>query len=199
MNEFEKMEKVEKRFLELSQNKDITDEELFEELCYIHAKDESVNRWNSIRSLNAPKHPHEKLLDIKGAFENVKKIRERNPSLSMTDGRDGDRKFIRREFIQISQVSPLGYLEQTIENYEMKQRIRYLEQTLASFMEQTKIDRLSQEALMQSLSNELDEFQEEFYDCQSEVKEQKERIGLIEDALKENVLEPVPFVKDKME
>jgi len=85
-----------------------------------------------------------------------------------------------------------------IEKYEMNKRIQYLEQTLAAFMEQTKIERFSQEALIQSLSNELDEFQEEFYDCQSEVKEQKERIGLIEDALKEMVLEPVPFVKDKM-
>jgi predicted nucleic acid-binding Zn-ribbon protein len=82
----------------------------------------------------------------------------------------------------------------------MKKRIRALEQTLAAFMEQTKVERLSQEAVMQSLSNELDEFQEEFYDCQSEVKEQKERIGLIEDALKETiqiVMQPVPFVKDK--
>ena len=76
--------------------------------------------------------------------------------------------------------------------------IRSLEQTLKTFMEQTKVERLSQEAVMQSLSNELDEFQEEFYDCQSDVKEQKERIGLIEDTLKEKVIERIPFVKDKM-
>lgn len=87
-----------------------------------------------------------------------------------------------------------------IEKYEMNKRIHSLEQTLATFMEQTKNERLSQEAVMQSLSNELDEFQEEFYDCQSEVKEQKERIELIEETLTETiqiVMERVPFVKDK--
>jgi len=187
-------------FIKLAKNKDITDEELFDELRYIHAKNESEFRLNLIRSQHVVTQPHVPFLDIKGVFETVKNMRERNPTLDTTGGYDVDRKKLQTEIHTISQVSPIGHLTQTIENYEMKKRIRSLEQTLASFMEQTKVERLSQEALMQSLSNELDEFQEEFYDCQSEVKEQKERIGLIEDALKETiqiVMQPVPFVKDK--
>jgi len=188
-------------FIELAKNKDITDQELFDELCYIHAKNEYVQRSISVRSHNAKKHPHEQLLDMKRVFETVKNMRERNPTLITKDGYEVDAKIIRNEFHHISQISTIGHLTQTIENYEMKKRIRSLEQTLAAFMEQTKVERLSQEAVMQSISNELDEFQEEFYDCQSEVKEQEERIGLVEDALKETiqiVLGPVPFVKDKM-
>ena len=195
------MDKVITRFIELAQNKDITDETMFEELCYLHAKTEYVNCLKSFRLTNETKQPHEQLLDINRVFETVKNMRERNPTLGTTGGNDVDRKKLQTQIHTISQVSPIGHLIQTIENYEMKKRIRRLEQTLATFMEQTKVERLSQEAVMQSLSNELDEFQEEFYDCQSDVKEQKEQIGLIEDALKETiqiVMQPVPFVKDKM-
>lgn len=170
------MNKVEKRFLEVAQNKDITDKELFEELCYLHAK--------SLVDM----------LDRKVMFENFKKVRKGNPSLTgIVWGPDN-------KLLSLSYIIPRSTMHH-FEYYEMNKRILSLEQTLATFMEQTKVERLSQEAVMQSLSNELDEFQEEFYDCQSEVKEQKERIGLIEDALKETiqkVMEPVPFVKDKM-
>lgn len=193
---------LEDSFIKLAKNKDITDEELFDELCYIYAKNESDFRLKQIRSQHVATQPHVPFLDIKSVFENVKKVRERNPTLDVTDGRDVDRRFIRNQISHISIVSPFGHLTQIIENYEMKKRIRSLEQTLAAFMEQTKVERLSQEAVMQSLSNELDEFQEEFYDCQSEVKEQKERIEQIEETLTETIqivtrLECVPFVKDK--
>jgi hypothetical protein len=177
------MDKVEKRFLEVAQNKDITDDDIFEELCYVHAKTMA----------------NQTILNKEADFCLFKKIRVENPSL-------------KKELYHVNQGLQLGnpidhYVDQFsfhhyyVEKYEMKQRIRSLEQTLATFMEQTKVERLSQEAVMQSISNELDEFQEEFYDCQSEVKEQEERIGLLEDALKETiqiVLGPVPFVKDKM-
>ena len=193
---------LEDSFIKLAKNKDITDEELFDEICYIYAKNERDFRLKQIRSHHVATQPHVPFLDINGVFETVKKIRERNPTLRPTDGRDVDGKFIRNQISYISIVSPISHLTQIIENYEMKKRIRSLEQTLKTFMEQTKVERLSQEAVMQSLSNELDEFQEEFYDCQSEVKEQKEHIGLIEDAIKETIqtvtrLECVPFVKDK--
>ena len=190
------MNNVEKRFLEVAQNKDITDKELFEELCYLHAK--------SLVDM----------LDRKVMFENFKKVRKGNPSLTgIVWGPDN-------KLLSLSYIIPRSTMHH-FEYYEMNKRIlslenrlasfmeqtkvrrvtqealiQSLEQTLASFMEQTKVERLSQEAVMQSLSNELDEFQEEFYDCQSEVKEQKERIGLIEDALKETiqtVLERVPL------
>lgn len=167
---------MEERFLELAQNKDITDEELFEELCYVCAK--------ACCGSSVP-------------FECVKKIREENPTLNPDIMRYLNLNDLCHE--QLYKQFSLNHY--ALENYEMKKRIQTLEQTLAAFMEQTKVERLSQEAVMQSLSNELDEFQEEFYDCQSELKEQKERIGLIEDALKETiqkVMEPVPFVKDKM-
>lgn len=190
---------LEGSFIKLAKNKDITDEELFDELCYIYAKNESDFRLNQIRSHHVGIHSREPLfLDIKSAFENVKKVRERNPTLVCSGDYRGDAKFIRTQISQISIVSPFGHLTQIIENYEMKKRIRSLEQTLAAFMEQTKVERLSQEAVMQSLSNELDEFQEEFYDCQSDVKEQKERVGMIEDTLKKTVIERIPFVKDKL-
>ena len=191
---------LEDSFIKLAKNKDITDEELFDELCYIYAKNESDFRLNQIRSQHMATQSHVPFLDIKSLFENVKKIRERNPTLVCSGDYRGDAKFIRTQISHISIVSPFGHLTQIIENYEMKKRIRSLEQTLKTFMEQTKVERLSQEAVMQSLSNELDEFQEEFYDCQSEVKEQKERIGLIEETLTETiqiVMERVPFVKDK--
>ena len=186
-------------FIKLAKNKDITDEELFDELRYIHAKKESEFRLNLIRPQHVVSQPHVPFIDIKGVLETVKNMRERNPTLDTTGGYDVDRKKLQTQIHTISQVSPIGHLFQTIENYEMKKRIRSLEQTLAAFMEQTKAERLSQEAVMQSLSNELDEFQEEFYDCQSDVKEQKEQIGLIEDVLKETiqtVIERVPL-KDK--
>ena len=189
---------LEDSFIKLAKNKDITDEELFDELRYIDAKNQSEFGLNQIRSQHVATQSHVPFLDIKGVFETVKKIRERNPTLGTTGGYDVDGKIIRRQIAHISNVSPISHLTQIIENYEMKKRIQSLEQTLKTFMEQTKVERLSQEAVMQSLSNELDEFQEEFYDCQSDVKEQKERIGLIEDTLKEKVIERIPFVKDKM-
>ena len=173
MNEVEKMDKVEKRFLEVAQNKDITDEDLFEELCYLYAK----SRVD--------------MLDRKVMFENFKKTRKGNPSLTgIVWGPDTIP-------LSLSYIIPRSTMHH-FEYYEMEKRIRSLEQTLKTFMEQTKVERLSQEAVMQSISNELDEFQEEFYDCQTEMKEQKERIGLIEDTLKKTVMEPIPFVKDKM-
>jgi hypothetical protein len=160
---------MEKRFLELAQNKDISDEDLFEELCYLYAKSHIDTSKDAL-------------------FSVFKLIRTKNPSLTLN--------------LKIPEVSHLyllnpvpKYIEQFdhkyyfIEKYEMKQRIQSLEQTLAAFMEQTRAERLSQEATIQSLSKELDEFQEEFYDCQSELKE---HVGLMEDALKEaveNVLE----------
>ena len=205
------MDKVEKRFRELAQNKDITDEELFDELYYIHAKTEIGTRQLG-QSCISPVKFH--------VVETVKKYREINPTLKNMRFSDGDPEQLRFQIRDISQFTeriPSSatqmienqrmkslirdcHFTQIIENYEMKKRIQSLEQTLAAFMEQTKVERLSQEAVMQSLSNELDEFQEEFYDCQSEVKEQKERIELIEETLTETiqiVMERVPFVKDK--
>jgi hypothetical protein len=164
---------MEERFLELAKNKDITDEELFEEVCYVYEKS---------------KHHDSKRI----FFERFKNIRKSNPYLTNKDS-----------LLRLDHQIPQVYRHQSdsstyfIEDYEMKKRIQSLEQTLATFMEQTKVERLSQEAVMQSLSNELDEFQEEFYECQSEVKEQKERIDLLEDALKETLVERIPFVKDK--
>jgi predicted RNase H-like nuclease (RuvC/YqgF family) len=184
---------MEQRFLELAKNKDITDEEFFEELRYMYAK-HAIG--GALGQHNSALRPSEYLLDINTVFKTVKEIRERNPTLDITIGQTDGQK-LRSGLWNISQVSSIGHLTQTIENYEMKKRIQSLEQTLATFMEQTKVERLSQEAVMQSLSNELDEFQEEFYDCQSEVKEQKERIDLLEDALKETLVERIPFVKDK--
>jgi hypothetical protein len=177
---------MEERFRELAKNKDITDEDLFEELCYLYAK----SRLD----------PREAGLDPRrrsAYFEHFKQTRKSNPSLSKKLGPDDQHL---RLDIQMGNAMREDTRYYYIEKYEMNKRIQSLEQTLKTFMEQTKVERLSQEAVMQSLSNELDEFQEEFYDCQSEVKEQKERIGLIEDALKETiqiVMEPVPFVKDK--
>ena len=55
---------MEQRFLELSKNKDITDEDLFEELCYIYAK----SRINTSKN------------DLFGVF---KMIRVKNPSLNL--------------------------------------------------------------------------------------------------------------------
>jgi len=186
---------MEERFRELAKNKDITDEEFFEELRYMHSK-HAIG--DAVRQHNSSLRPSDYLLDINTVFKTVKEIRERNPTLDITN-RNTDGQKLRSDLWNISQFSRRDHLNQTIGNYEMKKRIRSLEQTLAAFMEQTKVERLSQEALMQSLSNELDEFQEEFYDCQSDVKEQKEQIGLIEDALKETiqtVIERVPL-KDK--
>ena len=188
------MDKVEKRFLEVAQNKDISDEDLFEELCYLYAK----SRVD--------------MLDRKVMFENFKKTRKGNPSLTgIVWGPDTiplSLSYIiprstMHHFEYYEMEKQIRSLQKTnakclAQEVEMEKRIRYLEQTLASFMEQTKVERLSQEAVMQSISNELDEFQEEFYDCQTEMKEQKERIGLIEDTLKKTVMEPIPFVKDKM-
>ena len=183
---------MEQRFLELSKNKDITDEELFEELCYLYAKSKINTSKNDL-------------------FSVFKLIRVKNPSLSLN--------------LKIPEVSNLSlfnpvpqYIDQFnhnhdyIEKYEMKQRIRSLEQTLKTFMEQTKAERLSQEAVIQSLSKEMDEFQEEFYDCQSEVQEQKEQVDLIQEALKDTIdiierleaeiimiKKSIPFTKNKME
>ena len=179
---------MEERFVELAKNKDISDEELFDELCYIYAKSIVDTRLTGTE-LN--------LRRTSSAFDNFKQIRKINPSLSKKFG-PGEQHLT----LDIQMRNAMGHINRFyyMENYEMKQRIRSLEQTLKTFMEQTKVERLSQEAVMQSLSNELDEFQEEFYDCQSEVKEQKERIGLIEETLTETikiVTERVPFVKDK--
>lgn len=200
------MDKVEKRFLELAHRLDITDEELFEELCYIYGKSQETP------------------LDLI-FFERVKHIRKSNPCLS-----NKLRPSPYDDEFKLSSQIPQGFRSlrpSHVVKYEMEKRIRSieimlstfmkqtnserlaqeavirtLEQTLKTFMEQTKVERLSQEAVMQSLSNELDEFQEEFYDCQSEVKDQKERIGLIEESLRQTIqtvtrLECVPFVKDK--
>jgi hypothetical protein len=177
---------MEERFVELAKNKDITDEDLFEELRYLCAKS----------MVNPSSRGSELKLSHSGYLNHFKEIRKSNPSLSKGFG--PDEYHLKLDIIMKKAAESINRFY-CIENYEMKQRIRALEQTLASFMEQTKVERVSQEAVMQSLSNELDEFQEEFYDCQSEVKEQKERIGLLEDALKETiqtVLERVPL-KDK--
>ncbi len=175
---------VNQRFRELATNKDITDEDMFDELCYLYAK----SKINTSKT------------DLFGVF---KLIRFKNPSLTLN-----------LKIPEVSHLYPLNpvpqYIEQfsplhyCIDNYEMKQRIRSLEQTLAAFMEQTKAERLAQEAVIQSLSKELDEFQEEFYDCQAYVQEQKdalqETIGYVEklDTEIHTLKERIPFVKDKM-
>jgi chromosome segregation ATPase len=186
------MDKVEKRFLEVAQNKDITDESLFEEICYLYAKSQE---------------PYDKIF-----FERFKHIRKSNPYLTnKLRPEPDDAEFKLHSQIPQGFRSLHNYSNSYVEKYEMKQRIQTLEQTLATFMEQTKVERLAQEATIQSISNELDEFQEEFYDCQSDVQEQKEQVGLIEDALRETIeivqrleleihklKERIPFVKDKM-
>ena len=181
---------MEQRFLELSKNKDITDEELFEELCYLHAK----SRVDPIERMCL--------------FENFKKTRESNPSLTNRLGPDEQHLILHH---QMGRAIRPDYRYDYMDKYEMNQRIKSLEQTLAAFMEKTKVERLSQEAVIQSLSKEVDEFQEEFYDCQSEVQEQKEQVVLLRDALKETIdmverLETenhkikkcIPFTKDKI-
>lgn len=174
---------VEKCFLELAKNKDITDEDMFDELCYLYAK----SRLDP-RRIDPFKRS--------GYFEYFKQTRKTNPSLSKKLGPDDAHLRLENQLGNAINGDPRYYY---IEKYEMEKRIRSLEQTLKTFMEQTKVERLSQEAVMQSLSNELDEFQEEFYDCQSEVKEQKEQIGLIEESLKQVAmrLDRIPSVKDK--
>jgi hypothetical protein len=145
------------RFLELA-NKDISDEELFEELCIVHA--------NSCLSLD---------LDQGSAY--IGRLRKENPSLDLSIPK----------LPQLTSVmfhhhiySTFSYPNYAKEKYEMKQRIRTLEKTLAAFMEQTKAERLSQEAVNECLSKEMDEV----YDCQSDVQE---RVDLIQDALKETI------------
>ena len=168
---------MEQRFIELAKNKDITDEEMFEELCYIYAKSRIDTSKDDL-------------------FSVFKLIRKRNPSLTLN-----------LKIPEVSHLHPLNpvpqYIEQFnhdyyfIEKCEMKKRIQSLEQTLATFMEQTKAEHLAQEATIQSLSKEMDEFQEEFYDCQSDLKE---HVGLLEDALQEaveNVLE-LPHLRDHL-
>jgi len=149
------------RFLELA-NKDISDEELFEELCIVHAK--------SCLSL-----------DLVQGSAYIGRLRKENPSLDLS----------MPKLPQLTSVmfhshiySTFSYSNYAKEKYEMKQRIRTLEQTLKTFMEQTNAERLSQEAVNECLSKEMDEVQEEFYDCQSDVQE---RVDLIEDALKETI------------
>jgi len=184
------------RFRELA-NKDISDEELFDELCYVAAK----NR-----------------LTIYKYSETVRRLREKDPSLIGATGYDpADKDYYLKprlldEFTHkyLYDTFNTSYIHK--ENHEMKQRIRSLEQTLATFMEQTKAERLSQEAVTQCLSKEMDEFQEEFYDCQSDVQGQKEQVDLIQEALKDTIdiierLEAeiimikkcIPFTKNKME
>ena len=182
---------MEQLFIELAKNKDITDEELTEELCYLYAKEKHEQVYLTGHSS-----------DLRAIIGTVAHIRKRNPTPDLGDVENLNFMFLKG--LRIGDHNPNFHNYERyimiIENYEMKQRIRSLEQTLKTFMEQTKVERLSQEAVMQSLSNELDEFQEEFYDCQSEVKEQKERIELIEETLTETikiVTERVPFVKDK--
>jgi hypothetical protein len=192
---------IQKQFINLAKNKDITDEDMVDELCLVLSKNRYVSYQSTIEGRHAPMPMP--TFYIEHAVETVKRLRKLNPGLDIALASNGfdiknDISLIERQIEGVLPSTNTYY--QAIEKYEMKKRIRALEQTLATFMEQTKAERLSQEAVMQSLSNELDEFQEEFYDCQSEVKEQKERIGLLEDALKETiqiVMEPVPFVKDK--
>jgi hypothetical protein len=150
------------RFRELA-NKDISDEEIFEDLCHL----EVVNRMATIKNI-----------------EVVKLLRNRNPSLEEASKHIFPCPEHLYEFVQLYVRGLYDPMYITKENYEMKKRIRSLEQTLKTFMEQTKAERLSQEAVIQSLSKEMDEFQEEFYDCQSDTQE---RVDLIQDALRETI------------
>ena len=193
---------IQEQFINLAKNKDITDEDMVDELCLVLSK----NRYVSYLSTTEGRYAQTPTYHIEHAVDTVKRLRKLNPGLDIELASNGfDIKHDIRTIERIIEgviPSTTNTYYQAVEKYEMKKRIQTLEQTLATFMEQTKVERLSQEAVMQSLSNELDEFQEEFYDCQSEVKEQKERIGLIEDAIKETIqtvtrLECVPFVKDK--
>lgn len=87
---------MEERFLELAKNKDITDEELFEEVCYVYEKS---------------KHDDSKKI----FFERFKNIRKSNPYLTNKDS-------LLRLDHQIPQVYRQPYDSSTyfIENYEMK-------------------------------------------------------------------------------
>jgi hypothetical protein len=183
------MEPLEQRFLELA-HKDITDQDMFEELCYVYAKSRV--------------DPTQRMC----YFENFKKTRKSNPSLTNRLGPDD--QHLRLDGQMARHIIP-DYRFDYMDKYETKKRIKSLEQTLAMFMEQTKVERFSQEAVIQSLSKEVDEFQEEFYDCQSEVQDQKEQVDLFRDALKETIemverLETeihkikkcIPFTKDKI-
>ncbi len=155
------MELVDKRFLELAQNKDISDEDLQEELCYIYAK---------------------QCCGVLGSVGSIKYLRE-------SETGETKRKDILFSCCHSKNMDQFSVSNYSLEKYEMKKRIQTLEQTLATFMEQTRKEHLAQEATIQSLSKEMDEFQEEFYDCQSDLKE---HVGLLEDALQEaveNVLE----------
>ena len=191
---------IQEQFINLAKNKDITDEDMVDELCLVLSK----NKYVSYLSTKEGRYAQTPTFYIEHAVDTVKRLRKLNPGLDIKLASNGfdikhDIRTIERIIEDVIPSSTNTYY-QAVENYEMKKRIRSLEQTLKTFMEQTKVERLSQEAVMQSLSNELDEFQEEFYDCQSEVKEQKERIEQIEETLTETiqiVTERVPFVKDK--
>lgn len=172
---------VNQRFLELATNKDITDEELSAELTYLYA------RWNV--QTNLINHPYNSISNY------IKYTRETDPNLISTNVNGLCSEFNKYKFNSI---------DYEIEKYEMKQRIRSLEQSLAAFMEQTKAERMAQEAVIQSLSKEVDEFQEEFYDCRADVQEQKdvlqETVGYVEKLETEihTLKGRIPFVKDKM-
>jgi hypothetical protein len=179
---------IQEQFINLAKNKEITDEDLVDELCLVLSKNKYVSYQSTIEGRHAPMPT----FYIEHAVETVKRLRKLNPGLDLALASNGfnpkhDTSTIERQIEGVLPSTNTYY--QAVEKYEMKQRIRSLEQTLAAFMEQTKAEHLAQEATIQSLSKEMDEFQEEFYDCQSELKE---HVGLMEDALKEaveNVLE----------
>jgi predicted nucleic acid-binding Zn-ribbon protein len=84
--------------------------------------------------------------------------------------------------------------ETKAERLTQEDMIKCLSEEMNEFhkeQQEERLERLSQEDTIQSLSEEMEEvqgemekFQEEFYDCQSDVQE---RIDLIEDALKETI------------
>jgi hypothetical protein len=160
---------MEQRFLELAQNKDISDQDLLDELDYVYATTRCIG--------------------IPDRTQFIKRLREETQKLDMSTIKHGALNEWFNPFFHEHIQNQYTVSRYALEKYDIKKRIQSLEQTLASFMEQTKAEHLSQEATIQSLSKEMDEFQEEFYDCQSELKE---HVGLLENALQEaveNVLE----------
>jgi len=98
---------MEQRFLEDASNPNVSDEDLFEELCYLQA--------------NTLINQYERTI----FFERFKRIRRTNPTLQPNVGPE------ERLELQIRQAAREDARLYYIEKYELNKRIQALEQTVA--------------------------------------------------------------------
>jgi hypothetical protein len=103
---------MEQRFLEVASNPTVSDEDLFEELCYLQA--------------SSLIHSNERTI----FFERFKHIRRTNPTLQPNVGPE------ERLELQIRQAAREDARLYYVEKYEMNKRIKYLEQTVAALIAQ---------------------------------------------------------------